>query len=140
MPEVRYVGLAALQAKAMAAVEVAVTEAAHDLVRRSQAATPVKTGTLQASIHVAGVTAGGSSVTAKIATGAEANLYAVMVHEGTGPHVIKARNARALSFNGITVKSVHHPGTRAYRYMTRPLLQMAPTYKSFIATAAQAQF
>lgn len=78
-----YVGLATLTAKAMSAVEQAVTEAAEDLVDQAQTITPVDTGTLKASLHVVGVERGGTTVTAKVATGGEANEYALFVHEGT---------------------------------------------------------
>lgn len=78
-----YVGLGVLTAKAINAVEQAVTESAEDLVNQSQSITPVDTGTLKASLHVASVESGGTSVTARIATGGEANEYALFVHEGT---------------------------------------------------------
>lgn len=140
MPEVRYVGLPVLEAKARAALQVAVTEAAHDFVGRAQAATPVDTGTLRASIHVTGIASSAASVTARIATGAEANEYAIPIHEGTGPHVIRARNAKALAFDGHFAKSVQHPGTKPYLYMSKPLAEMAPVYRGFIARAAAAEF
>lgn len=59
-----------------------VTQVAEDFVGQAQAATPVDTGTLRASIHIESVTSGGSSVTATVSTGGEAD-YAIYVHEGT---------------------------------------------------------
>lgn len=129
-----------LTAKAQAALRVGVTTAAHDFVRVSQAETPVKTGTLRASIHVAGITGGGSSITAKVATGAEAGAYAVAVHEGAAGRIIRPVNAKALAFNGIVVKSVNWPGFAGRHYMSRPLAAMAGTYAKFIADAARAEF
>lgn len=82
MGEFAFVGVAALVARAEAAMTDGVTQAAEDFVGKSQAATPVDTGTLKASIHVESVTGGGSSVTATVATGGEAG-YAIYVHEGT---------------------------------------------------------
>lgn len=38
--------------------------------------------------------------------------YAIFVHEGTSPYVIEIKNARALAFDGIVTKRVHHPGIR----------------------------
>lgn len=38
--------------------------------------------------------------------------YAIPVELGTQPHVIVAKNKKALHFGNITVKSVKHPGTK----------------------------
>lgn len=50
--------------------------------------------------------------------------YAAAVHDGSGPHIIRARRKKALKFeyNGRTVivKSVHHPGSPG-----RPFLRQA---------------
>lgn len=83
MPQVRYVGSAALIAKAADPLVAAVTESAEDLVSEAQSRTPVRTGTLKASIHVNGVKVGSTEISARVATGGEANEYAVFVHEGT---------------------------------------------------------
>jgi hypothetical protein len=54
--------------------------------------------------------------------------YAKFVSEGTRPHVISARNARALRFtwHGRTVyfKSVNHPGTQANDWWTRSIKEL----------------
>lgn len=95
------------------------------IANQARADVPVKTGNLGRSIgelpqeyrpfHVSG--------------GVEATAdYAVFVHEGTRPHIIRARNAKALHFfwewgnREVFAKSVHHPGTRA-----RPFLRNAAT-------------
>lgn len=50
--------------------------------------------------------------------------YAAAVHDGSGPHVIRARKKKALAFKvggrTVIVKSVHHPGSPG-----RPFLKMA---------------
>lgn len=46
--------------------------------------------------------------------------YAVFVHEGTKPHEIKPKNAKALKTPFGYRKKVNHPGTKA-----RPYLQLA---------------
>lgn len=84
---------------------------------------PVRTGNLGRSIQEDPIVFSGpfraiSGVTAT------AN-YAAAVHEGTRPHVIRARNAKALKFPGpdgrpIFRRSVNHPGTRP-----RPFLRNA---------------
>ena len=51
--------------------------------------------------------------------------YARYVHEGTRPHVIRARRASALHFywekmgREVWFRSVNHPGTRAVPFLTR---------------------
>lgn len=139
MPIVEYVGLPVLEARAIAALTEGVGKAAHDLEGRAKGATPVDTGTLRASIHVDGPHAGGASVEAKVQTGGEASEYAVLVHEGTGPHKITAHGG-GLAFNGIVRKSVNHPGTPAFKYLEKPLIEMAGVYQAFIAAAARGAF
>ena len=139
MPQVTYIGLAALEARAVEALASGVTRAAHDLEGRAKAATPVDTGTLRASIHVDGPQIGGMSVEARVQTGGEASGYAAFVHEGTGPHKITAHGG-GLAFNGIVVKSVNHPGTPAFKFLEGPLIQMAGVYEAFIAAAARGAF
>lgn len=139
MPEFRYVGLGVLTGKAMEALTEGVVKAAHDLEGRAKAETPVDTGTLRASIHTDGPNVGGASVTARVQTGGEASDYAVYVHEGTGPHKITA-HGKALAFDGHFAKSVNHPGTPAFKYLERPLIQMAGVYAGYIAAAARRAF
>lgn len=139
MPQVTYIGLAALEARAIEALASGVTKAAHDLEGRAKAATPVDTGTLRASIHVDGPQIGGMSVEARVQTGGESSGYAAFVHEGTGPHKITAHGG-GLAFNGIVVKSVNHPGTPAFKYLERPLLGMTPVYLAYLQRAAAAAF
>lgn len=49
--------------------------------------------------------------------------YARFLEEGTPPHVIRPRSKKALFWRGAThpVRSVRHPGTRAYRVLQRAL-------------------
>ncbi len=84
----RYIGTDVLTARGRSAVKQAVTDAAEDLVGQAQARTPVLTGTLKASIHVASVSGQGSNAsvatyTATVATGGESSEYAIFRHEGT---------------------------------------------------------
>lgn len=118
MGEFRFVGQAALEAKAMRALTRAVGKAAHDLEGRAKAAAPVDTGTLRASIHVEGPAAGASahSVVAKVKTGGEADEYAVYQHEGTSR------------------------GVPATKFLEGPLLEMTPVYKAFLEAAVRAEF
>jgi len=47
--------------------------------------------------------------------------YGILVHEGTGPHIIRPVKKKALYWKGAAhpVKLVHHPGTRANPFMKR---------------------
>lgn len=52
--------------------------------------------------------------------------YALFHHEGTKPHIIKARKAKALRFTGrdgriVFRKQVSHPGTKPNRYLVDAL-------------------
>lgn len=116
MPQVTYIGLPALIAKGMGALEDAVGEAAEDLQGRSQAAAPVRTGTLRASIHVEGPTTSGMTVEAKVATGGESSEYAIFQHEGTSR------------------------GVPATKFLERPLIEMTPVYRAYIEQAMRSAF
>lgn len=111
-----YVGLGVLLAKGREAVLQATTEACEDLVNQAQAATPVDTGTLRASIHVESVVASGFTVTGTVATGGEADEYAIYQHEGTSR------------------------GVPATKFLEGPLIANAPLYREAMARAAQGQF
>lgn len=59
----------------------------------------------------------------------ESNVaYAEYVHDGTRPHVIRARG-RALRFvvggRVVYARSVQHPGTRARPFLTRALQEVS---------------
>ncbi len=114
-----YCGQAVLTAKARKALKAAVTEMAEDFVGQAKAATPVDTGTLRDSIHVAGVSGQGSnadlgSYTATVRTGGVG--YDVYVHEGTSR------------------------GVPAFKYMEGPLLENADRYREFLAAKARDEF
>jgi hypothetical protein len=97
-------------------------------VREQKIEVPRRTGNLGRSIHIGSVTA------SQAETIASAN-YALFVHEGTRPHTIVPRTARALRWapgGGSTLggrpraganvrfaKRVQHPGTRANPFMVR---------------------
>lgn len=56
--------------------------------------------------------------------------YALLHHEGTKAHEIRARRAKRLRFvqNGVVryAVAVHHPGTRPNRYLTDNLSKVIP--------------
>lgn len=116
MSSFHYVGLGVLLAKGRKAILEATEECAEDLVGKVQNATPVDTGTLQASVHVESVVQSGFHVTATISTGGEADEYAIPVHEGTSR------------------------GMPAFKYMEGPLLANASLYEEAMARASRGQF
>lgn len=142
MPEVAYIGLPAMQARAMTALTGAVTKAAYALQGDCQAQTPVDTGTLKASIHVEGPDVSATSVEAKVATGGESSDYAIAVHEGMAPRTITPVNKQALYWPGAAhpVKSVNHPGFAGRKYIERPLLAARPQLLAFIQAAGRQAF
>lgn len=83
MPEVRFVGSTALIAKGMQNVVDAVAQSAETMAADAQRRAPVRTGTLRASIHTTDLKASGSEVSVRVATGGEANEYAVFQELGT---------------------------------------------------------
>lgn len=115
MGEFRYIGTAALLGRGRAAIREAVVDSAEDLVSQAQDRTPVDTGNLKASIHVASVVGAGLGVEATVATGGEANEYAIYVHEGT-------------------YKMVGRP------FLSQALIDNANVYRQAIARAAQGAY
>lgn len=105
MPQVSYVGSAALIARGVSALVPAVTDSAEDLVSKSQDNTPVDTGNLKAGQHVAEVKVSSTEVSAKVATGGESNEYAGYVHEGTSKMAARPFMAQALLDNAEVYKA-----------------------------------
>jgi len=142
MPEVTYIGLGPLLAKGRAAVETAVVQSAEDLVARQMEAAPVDAGTLRAGIHLDSIENTGDTITTTNSTGGESADYAIPVHEGAREHVIEAKNAQALFWDGADhpVKKVVHPATAGNPYMSQPLLDNIPVYERAMAAAAAEEF
>lgn len=81
----------------------------------------VETGALQSSINFT-VKFGAGPVSARIGS---SNNIALLHHEGTKPHIIKPKNAKALVFQSrgkiVYTKIVRHPGTKPNKYLTDSL-------------------
>ena len=88
----------------------AVRKTAFDIQATAKTLAPFDTGNLRNSITVENLGPYASAIGPTAA-------YGRYVEEGTGPHIIKPRNARALHFNGIFTSRVSHPGTRPQPYM-----------------------
>jgi hypothetical protein len=90
------------------------------LVQAAKAQVGVRTGGLQRSIRRYWTRERGKKLT--VAVGSNRSI-AALHHDGTKPHVIRARNSKALRYEGtggevIFAKSVNHPGTHPNRYLT----------------------
>lgn len=91
------------------------TKIGKEIETEAKVLVPVRTGELRRSIHANRPRQVGRwRVEARVTASAP---YARYVHEGTRPHIIRARNAKALHFywpylgRDVFFKSVHHPGT-----------------------------
>lgn len=97
---------------------------------------PVDDGDLKRSLKVS-VDAKRGRVTAKVKAGNKKVFYTHFVEFGTAAHIIKPKGRitakkGALSFNGVFVNSVNHPGARAKPFM-RPALD-AKANEAIVAT------
>ena len=100
--------------------------AARQIVARAKVLAPVDTGRLRASIRVERQSTFGLRQRWTVGSDVE---YAPMVNDGTRPHIIRPRRAKALKFTvgGRTVyaRVVHHPGTRANPFLDKALADVA---------------
>ena len=97
----------------------------RQIANQARADVPVLTGNLGRTIRERSITQPAPLIVeGGVDAGGRDAPYAPFVHQGTRPHVIMPRNARALRFEvgGRTVfaRRVNHPGTRA-----RPFLKNA---------------
>lgn len=97
----------------------------RNIANQARLRVPVRTGELGRAIGEDAQTMVGPF---KVTGGVHANTpYAAAVHEGSRPHIIRARNGGFLHFKmggrDVFVRSVNHPGARA-----RPFLRNAGTY------------
>ena len=101
-----------------------VEKVARDIERDAKLAAPIDTGLLKNSIKAAPVTELHWEVHSPV------NYSAVMEY-GSAPHIIRARNKKALFWAGAKhpVAEVHHPGTKARPYMTPAAERHAPTFR-----------
>lgn len=100
------------------------------VVAQAKVNAPVDTGYMRAQIAADPMVTTGMTVRQTIRVGGDAAEYAIYVHEGTRPHVIRPRNKSVLMFNGregkVFAREVHHPGTRARPFLRNALESEAP--------------
>lgn len=98
---------------------------AAEVEARAKRLAPVDTGRLRQSIYTRRkltIRGPGYEVRTDVA-------YAPYVEGGTRPHVIRARNAKALRFRVgnrvVYANAVHHPGTKAQPFLSRAVREVA---------------
>lgn len=94
-------------------------------LNRSAILCPVDTGRLRASGRMRfGMGRRGPTGTVEYPV-----KYAAAVHDGSGPHVIRARKKKALAFKmggrTVIVKSVRHPGSQGRPFLTEAAKEVA---------------
>ena len=109
--------VASLRTKVTARARQAQVIAAADMRVKYRNAAPYKSGATQDSINVVGFTTGPTELRC---TAVATTPQAKWTDEGTRPHIIRPRNAKALRFRirGRTVyaRVVHHPGNKGTRW------------------------
>lgn len=97
------------------------------VVNSAKQRAPVDTGNMRNSIRQEPVQVSGSRVTGVVLSAADYSMY---VHEGTRPHIIRPRVAKALAFTiggrQVFAKSVRHPGTKARPFLRNAIEATAP--------------
>jgi hypothetical protein len=106
--------MGALAAQVQAAMTAAADTITDRIVVEARALAPVRSGRLKAAIRKEPGTGHGPFL---VQAGVSCDVpYAKFVHDGTQPHVIRARNASVLAFQvggrKVFARSVRHPGTR----------------------------
>jgi len=104
-----------------------VAETTRRALNRCRVTSPVRHGVLRAS-HSMSMRVRLTAVIGRVEARAK---YAQLVHNGTRPHIIRARRATHLAFywkrkgRFVVAKQVRHPGTRPRPWMFRSLIDVA---------------
>lgn len=103
-------------------VQMDLHKRAMRVLDRARALVPVQTGRLKGSLRINRTMGVGGTYGYQVGSSVS---YALMVHEGTRPHLIHPRFRRTLRFRegGRTIYAtvVMHPGTRPHHYLTDAL-------------------
>ena len=104
-------------------LRAAMRAGANEFKKAAKDGVPVDDGDLKASIRVTTRTKG-STVYASLKAGGRKAPHWHWVEFGTATHKIKAKPGHALSFGGVTVQDVNHPGAKPKPFM-RPAFDSA---------------
>lgn len=121
---------AVLTGRNSAAVQL-VQKAQRQTLTRAKVTSPVDSGALRNSHVAEPIKVSGDKVTTEISVeGGAKQDYAMYVHEGTKPHVIKPRRKKVLSWKGpegrVFATAVNHPGTEPRPWLRLALQETAP--------------
>lgn len=121
---------AVLTGRNSAAVQL-VQKAQRQTLTRAKVTSPVDSGALRNSHVAEPIKVSGDKVTTEISVeGGAKQDYAMYVHEGTKPHVIKPRRKKVLSWKGsegrVFATAVNHPGTEPRPWLRNALQSTAP--------------
>lgn len=105
-------------------MRAALRAGANEFKEEAKLRVPVDEGDLKASIRVTTRTKRGT-VYASLKVGGKRAPHAHLVEFGTAAHKITAKRQSALSFNGVAVREVDHPGAKAQSFM-RPAADSRP--------------
>lgn len=104
------------------------------IANQARADVPVKTGNLGRTIGVdAPVVTGLFRVSAGVHAGGRDAPYAIPVHEGARPHIIRARRVPLLRFywekvgRNVAFRQVNHPGNAPRPFLRNAALRVAGT-------------
>lgn len=105
----------------------AVARMSRQVMNEATQRAPVDTGNLRRTIQTDPIQVQGNQVIGGVSVTAN---YARFVHDGTAPHVIRPRRARALRWQGaggraVFAMIVHHPGTRPRPFLLNALNRVA---------------
>lgn len=96
------------------------------IVNNASQRAPVDTGNLRRMITADPITVSASGDQVFGGVTSRAN-YSLWVHEGTAPHIIRPRHAKALRFTVggrvVFARYVNHPGTRARPFLRNAALE-----------------
>lgn len=98
---------------------------ADRVLNAAKAKVGVKTGRLKRDLHKRWMPSGTGRLVMQVGSSVS---YATVHHDGAKPHIIRARDAKAMrwvndSGNVVFATTVHHPGHRANRYLETALPQ-----------------
>lgn len=110
-----------------------VTKVTRQILNRAKVLAPVRTGRLRASGRMdVKITHFGPTGVVTFPV-----RYAEYVHDGTRPHIIRAKKGKALKFKVagkvLYRPLVHHPGTKPKPFLRRAMVEVAPA-NNFLVT------
>lgn len=125
---------AALSKFIQAAGRKKVNSLTRGIANQARATVPVHSANLGRTIGMTPAAATGPfKVSGSVFAGGRQAPYAIPVHEGSRPHIIRARRAPMLRFfwekvgKNVAFRSVHHPGVKARPFLRNAAIRVVAT-------------